>query len=252
MTSSTKHVAPPSSESGTCIEAAEFLRLRYFYGRMLSAEDFQTEQNFFREKLKLHNRCLHGYGVVCGLRVEPLPMAKECDEKEQEEEKHLKQKLQDLIHKKQSQLAATAAGVPSAPATTPAAVTVMPAAAPVDGKEAEGAAKDLQPAAAGRAPPAKNDAPSDSLDAEIETVRRAIEKLRKDHCRDEPRTRMQIDCGLALDCQGNELVLRKPIPVDLLHLLSAQESEQVKHSLRSVYVSVCYCENEVNPMRPVL
>jgi hypothetical protein len=253
MTSSTKHVAPPSSEGGTCIETAEFLRLRYFYGRMLSAEDFQTEQNFFREKLKLHNRCLHGYGVVCGLRVELLPMPKECDDKEQEVENELKQKLQDLIQKKQSQVAATAAGTPSAPATTPATASPLPVAPTLtDGKEQDAAAKDLQPAAAGGAPPAKNDAPSDSLDAEIEKVRRAIEKLRKDHCREEPRTRIQIDCGLALDCQGNELVLRKPIPVDLLRLLSPQESEQVKHSLRSVYVSVCYCENEVNPMRPVL
>ena len=46
-------------------------RLRYFHGQMLGARDFQREQDYFREKLKLRMRCLLGYGVVCGLHVEP-------------------------------------------------------------------------------------------------------------------------------------------------------------------------------------
>lgn len=48
-----------------------FDRLSYFYGQMLGDHDFRTEQSFFREKIKLHNRCLHGHGVVCGLEVGP-------------------------------------------------------------------------------------------------------------------------------------------------------------------------------------
>ena len=43
---------------------------------MLGVKDFWAEQSYFREKIKLHNRCLHGYGTVCGLRVlvpEPRP-----------------------------------------------------------------------------------------------------------------------------------------------------------------------------------
>jgi hypothetical protein len=46
-----------------------FDRLNYYYGQLLSAADFIAEQRYFREKLRLHNRCLHGYGVVCGLEV---------------------------------------------------------------------------------------------------------------------------------------------------------------------------------------
>jgi hypothetical protein len=33
----------------------------------LSPEDFQTEQQYFREKLRRHNKFLHGQGVVTGL-----------------------------------------------------------------------------------------------------------------------------------------------------------------------------------------
>ena len=51
-----------------------FDRLNYYYGQLLSAADFLAEQRYFREKLKLHHRCLHGYGVVCGLEVRvPAP-----------------------------------------------------------------------------------------------------------------------------------------------------------------------------------
>src|SRR5690242_6030995 len=50
-----------------------FRRLRYFHGQLLTARDFQREQEYFREKLKLRMRCLLGYGVVCGLFVEPAP-----------------------------------------------------------------------------------------------------------------------------------------------------------------------------------
>lgn len=55
-----------------CCDFPEFTRLNYFYGQMLGARDFQAEQDYFRHKDLLHNRCLHGWGVVCGLLVEPL------------------------------------------------------------------------------------------------------------------------------------------------------------------------------------
>ena len=61
-----------------CVQVPEFERLNFFYGQMLSAADFRSEQAYFREKMKLHNRCLHGWGVVCGLEVEPLPVAPVC------------------------------------------------------------------------------------------------------------------------------------------------------------------------------
>ena len=50
-------------------ESKPFERLRYFTGQMLTAENFELEQQYFREKSKLHNRSLHGFGIVSGLKV---------------------------------------------------------------------------------------------------------------------------------------------------------------------------------------
>jgi hypothetical protein len=44
-------------------------RPRYFTGQMLSAEELQLEQQYFIEQHKLHNRALHGFGIVSGLKV---------------------------------------------------------------------------------------------------------------------------------------------------------------------------------------
>ena len=44
-------------------------RPHFFNGRLLRAEDFALEQQYHREKSKLHNRCLHGFGIVSGLKV---------------------------------------------------------------------------------------------------------------------------------------------------------------------------------------
>lgn len=44
-------------------------RVNYFAGRLLSADDFRAEQEYHREKSRLHNRRLHGCGVVSGLTV---------------------------------------------------------------------------------------------------------------------------------------------------------------------------------------
>lgn len=48
-------------------------RLRYFAGRNMSARDFAAEQQYHRGFRLLHNRTLHGWGIVCGLHVEPHP-----------------------------------------------------------------------------------------------------------------------------------------------------------------------------------
>ena len=44
-------------------------RVNYFSGQMLGADDFKTEQNYFIEIHRLHNRRMHGWGVVNGLKV---------------------------------------------------------------------------------------------------------------------------------------------------------------------------------------
>ena len=44
-------------------------RPHYFAGQLLGAEDLQREQDYHRNRSRLHNRFLHGWGVVAGLRV---------------------------------------------------------------------------------------------------------------------------------------------------------------------------------------
>ena len=50
-------------------EHGKYQRNRYFYGRLLTSDDFITEQTYFMEKHRLHNRYLHGCGVVEGFDV---------------------------------------------------------------------------------------------------------------------------------------------------------------------------------------
>lgn len=38
-------------------------------GNKLTLEDIRLQQQYFREKLKRHNRSLHGFGIVSGLKV---------------------------------------------------------------------------------------------------------------------------------------------------------------------------------------
>ena len=48
-------------------------RPRYFPRQLITADDMTLEQEYFRNKLRLHNRLLHGWGVVCGAQVCPVP-----------------------------------------------------------------------------------------------------------------------------------------------------------------------------------
>lgn len=48
-------------------------RNRYFTGKYLTKRDFEHEQQYFLSRHQLHNRLLHGMGIVCGLEVEHHP-----------------------------------------------------------------------------------------------------------------------------------------------------------------------------------
>jgi hypothetical protein len=52
-----------------CCPSYALKRVQYFAGQLLTAADFQAEQEYFRERLRRHNRCCHGWGVVCGLEI---------------------------------------------------------------------------------------------------------------------------------------------------------------------------------------
>jgi hypothetical protein len=49
--------------------AGQLLRTRYYPRQLLTAAELTTDQEYFRERLRRHNRLLHGCGVVCGLEV---------------------------------------------------------------------------------------------------------------------------------------------------------------------------------------
>lgn len=51
-------------------------RNRYFTGKFMTARDFQLDQDYFVSRMRWHNRLFHGWGIVCGLEVEPHPDAK--------------------------------------------------------------------------------------------------------------------------------------------------------------------------------
>lgn len=44
-------------------------RPRFFTGQLLTAEALELEQEYFLKKLRRHNRSLHGFGIVSGLKV---------------------------------------------------------------------------------------------------------------------------------------------------------------------------------------
>ena len=50
-------------------ESQSLERPRFFTGKLLTTEDLALEQEYFREKLRRHNRSLHGFGIVSGLKV---------------------------------------------------------------------------------------------------------------------------------------------------------------------------------------
>ena len=48
---------------------SEFRRLRYFHGMLMTDDHFSAEQAYHNNKRRLLNRMLHGWGVVCGLKI---------------------------------------------------------------------------------------------------------------------------------------------------------------------------------------
>ena len=220
---------------GACVPVPDFKRLNYFYGQMLGAEDFRAEQNYFREKLKLHNRCLHGYGVVCGLRVVPEPVEQPCSP---ETDARLRSLQEELVALKAELGQARAAG---------------------DEQKAK------------------------EIEARMEEVARELDRIRTEECDDEAATRVLVECGLAIDCEGNELVVRRPLAIDLWRELSRADREKLKHDwddehtqgvkqvkgkLRggeanagadqngdgkgTLYLSICFCEQPTDLVRPVM
>jgi hypothetical protein len=50
-------------------DGAGLERTRFFPRQMIGPDDLTQDQIYFRDKMRRHNRMLHGWGVVCGARV---------------------------------------------------------------------------------------------------------------------------------------------------------------------------------------
>jgi hypothetical protein len=201
-TALTAKPAPCNHGTGDCAPVPEFRRNQFVYGQLMGVADFRAEQSYFREKQRLHNRCFHGYGVVCGLLVHPVSAPQECapSDENKAEEDGLKSKLaalQDELKK-------------------------------------------------------NNQADTKTLNAEIDEINARLKELSDHHCANTPPTRIVIDCGIALDCEGNELVVRRPLTVDLWRELSAEDRKSAGNDPQPLYISLCYCEQPIDPIRPVL
>jgi len=59
----------PKVEDVKCESPPSFKRNNYFYGKIMTENDFRAEQQYFINKQRLLNRLIHGIGVVCGLEV---------------------------------------------------------------------------------------------------------------------------------------------------------------------------------------
>ena len=57
---------------GIC--AFVFERNDYYSGKLMTVRDYCAEQNYFNEKRWLINRMINGWGVVCGLDVQRIPL----------------------------------------------------------------------------------------------------------------------------------------------------------------------------------
>jgi hypothetical protein len=50
-------------------------RTRFFSRQLITADDLTQDQRYHRDKRRLHNRLLHGWGIVCGLEVGKNPLS---------------------------------------------------------------------------------------------------------------------------------------------------------------------------------
>jgi len=189
----TDHEGHDGGHQEGCLALPRFERVRYFYGQLLGVREFQSEQSYFYEKHRLHNRYLHGYGTVCGLAVAHCHLRPDpCDEH------------------------------PGPPTNQP---------------PGQGAPKDPtgQPGAAPEPPATTALVRQPRAQAPLEFPNQLC---------------IEIDCGLALDCQGNEIAVPWPAQVDVLAILGCDARQHFLDG-KWAYVSVCYHARPIEPVRPL-
>lgn len=68
-TAGTRRTTGKDCTCPACSGLQSFESPRYATGALLSADDLSSEQAYVRAKMRLQNRHLHGWGMVCGLKV---------------------------------------------------------------------------------------------------------------------------------------------------------------------------------------
>lgn len=199
----------------------DLIRTHYFHGQLLDAHDFATEQAYHRERLNLHQRCLHGYGVVCGLLVEPHPPPDDCEPRSGAEAADLEQRRDD-IEAELGRLAREAAHSEEAVRERDeriAALTEKRAEVVQAMTEVRARARHTEPAA-------------------------------------KPSTaKLSITAGLAVDCGGNDVVVPHRHAIELLAALSPADRRRIADAGEKpveLFVSICYCAQPTRPSRPVV
>lgn len=212
-------IKSPSAATHACVPMPDFERLNFYYGQALGVADFQTEQNYFLEKLRLYNRCFHGYGIVCGLEVNPVPTEEDCDSDNQRRRREIDKAIRSIDDR----------------------IAELEAAAEPC-KEDEEINQKLE-----------------KLQAKKESLQRCLDELPNCYPKDEKvPAEVCVNCGWALDCEGREIIVRQPQKVNLWTLFSAEQLQQVKAECDDsnteilVELSVCYCEQPTYPSRPVV
>ena len=166
-------------EHGCCIAEPPFDHLAYRYGQMLTPAHLQRAQQSVYDKMKLHNRCLHGWGVICGLEVTPVPMPEDCP---------------------------------------PEPVQKGPEQKPQGDQHDESVPKEERP-------------------------------RYRNPC-DIPKTEIWVGCGMAVDCEGHDLVVRDRIKVDLYGAMSPADRAIVDDDRNhTLWVSLCYCSYGIDRVR---
>jgi hypothetical protein len=66
-----------TSTTNNCSSIAELPR--YYPRQLITPADLTLEQDYFRDRMRRHNRLLHGWGVVCGAMVCPVQIVDPVD-----------------------------------------------------------------------------------------------------------------------------------------------------------------------------
>lgn len=207
----------------TCECLPRPVRMNYFHGQLISERDLRTEQLYFREKLRHANRCLHGYGVLCGLLVHPGEPPEDCLPDDSKQRKEIRRELAKLEEK----IAALKAELEQA-----------------ETDEEKTALVDKLDAAQER---------QEQLRQNLDGLNDARPDTDHDDCEEPPQPvhLVRVSCGAAIDCDGNDIILAHDQPVNILALLTPSEREKLSDGHpHTVYLSVCYQECGLEPTRP--